>query len=246
VTTLQAHITMTPAGSYKALLERHLGETRRHAAAIERRLGELGQGNDVISAATGLARTIVGQALALTKGPIDLLRGAGGEEKLLKNAKDECATEALEIATYDALEAAAQAVGDAKTAKLARAHRAEEERMLAALREQIPVLTRATVLARAGGEPSYDVQTTGAADNVRSLAGRSRKPPPRAGAGKLPIEGYDDLQAEAILPRLEDLGESELRALATYEKRNRGRRSVLSRIEARLEGETTTNGAGAR
>ena len=245
VTTLQAHITMTPAGDYKALLERHLGETRRQAAAIERRLGELGRGNDIVSAATGLARTVVGQALALTKGPIDLLRGAGGEEKLVKNAKDECATEALEIATYDALEAAAQAVGDAKTAKLARTHRAQEERMLAGLRELIPSLARSAVLARAGGEPSYDVQTTGAADNVRSLAGRARRSPAGAGAADLPIEGYDDLQAEAILPRLEDLGESELRALAAHEKRNRGRRRVLSRIEARLDGETVTNGAGA-
>ena len=87
---------------------------------------------------------------------------------------------------------------------------------------------------------------SGAADNVRSLAGRSKKPASRAGAADLPIEGYDDLQAEEILPRLEDLGESELRALATHEKRNRGRRRVLARIEARLDGETATNGAGAR
>jgi ferritin-like metal-binding protein YciE len=193
VTTLQAHITMTPAGAYKALLDRHLGETRSQAAALERRLGELGASNDVISAATGLARTVVGQALALTKGPIDMLRGAGGEEKLLKNAKDECATEALEIATYDALETAARAVGDAKTAKLARAHRAEEERMLAGLREQIPGLTRATVTARAGGAPGPEAPggppapgpgaTAGTAgDNVRSLEGRTRTDPAGAGA----------------------------------------------------------------
>src|SRR3954452_15369482 len=129
VTTLQAHITMTPTGDYRALLERHLGETRQQARAIERRLEELGDGANVISAATGLARTLVGQVLALSKGPIDLLRGAGGEEKLLKNAKDECATEALEIATYDGLEATAKEVGDAKTARLAARHRGEEERM---------------------------------------------------------------------------------------------------------------------
>jgi ferritin-like metal-binding protein YciE len=40
---------------------------------------------------------------------------SGGEEKILKNAKDACATESLEIATYTALEHLAQAVGDDKT-----------------------------------------------------------------------------------------------------------------------------------
>jgi ferritin-like metal-binding protein YciE len=104
ITTLQAHITMTPEGSYRQLLERHLAETRRHAGAIERRLASADLGSNPIAAAVGVVETIVGQGLALAKGPLDLLRGASREEKLLKNAKDECATEALEIATYDALE----------------------------------------------------------------------------------------------------------------------------------------------
>ena len=60
----------------------------------------------------GVAETVVGQALALGKTPIDMLRGTGGEEKVLKNAKDACATEALEIATYTALERLARVVGD--------------------------------------------------------------------------------------------------------------------------------------
>jgi ferritin-like metal-binding protein YciE len=169
VTTLQAHITMTPHGSYRELLERHLSETRQQTRAIERRLGELGAGGGVISATYGLIQTVIGQALALSKGPIDLLRGSGGEEKLVKNAKDECATEALEIATYDSLEALANAVGDEKTARLAVLHRSQEERMLAELREHIPALTTATVLARAGGRPSYDIRETGAADGVRAV-----------------------------------------------------------------------------
>jgi len=49
----------------------------------------------------------------LAKTPLDLIRGTGGEEKVLKNAKDACATEALEIATYTALEHVARAVGRA-------------------------------------------------------------------------------------------------------------------------------------
>jgi ferritin-like metal-binding protein YciE len=149
VTTLGAHLAMTPEGAYHDLLERHLGETRQQARSIERRLSELGEGTGLLSAGVGLAQTVVGQVLALTKGPIDLLRGRSGQEKLLKNAKDECATEALEIATYDALHTLADAVGDEKTARLAERHRGQEERMLKELRRQLPALTRATVLAQA-------------------------------------------------------------------------------------------------
>jgi ferritin-like metal-binding protein YciE len=170
VTTLRAHVAMTPAGGYRNLLERHLGETRQQARAIERRLEELGAGRSLIASGLDLAQTFVGQVLALTKGPVDLLRGKSGEEKLLKNAKDECATEALEIATYDALHALAEAVGDEKTAQLAIRHRGQEERMLEELRELIPALTHATVLAQATGNPTYDASTTGAADAAKRFA----------------------------------------------------------------------------
>ena len=225
VTTLQAHITMTPIGDYRALLERHLGETRQQTRAIERRLEELGAGSDLISAATGLAKTLVGQVLALSKGPIDLLRGNDGEEKLLKNAKDQCATEALEIATYDALEVTSRAVGDAKTARLAATHRAQEERMLAALRGTIPALAHATVLARAGGEPSYEETETGAADNVRSLRG--------ARAGE-PWPGYHLLGAADVVARLSDADGPTAGAVRAYEGAHQRRVDVLEAAQRRL------------
>ena len=167
VTTLRAHIAMTPKGSYRDLLERHLGETQQQARTIERRLEELGEGRSLVAAGVGLAQTVVGQVLALSKGPVDVLRGKSGEEKLLKNAKDECATEALEIATYDALHTLADAVGDDETARLAERHRGQEERMLEELRGHIPALTHATVLAQAAGQPTYDPGSTGAADAAR-------------------------------------------------------------------------------
>src|SRR3954471_20038777 len=183
VRTLQAHVALTPRGPYRDLLEHHLEETRGHAGAVERRLRDLGAGSSLVGATLGLAQSMLGQVLALSKGPLDVLRGHGGEEKLLKNAKDECATEALEIATYDALETLAREAGDSTTAALAARHRADEERMLAALRALIPGLTGATLTARApavppgrpgpplpprpGGEPSYSVAETGAADAVR-------------------------------------------------------------------------------
>jgi ferritin-like metal-binding protein YciE len=170
VTTLRAHIAMTPAGGYRELLERHLGETRQHARSIERRLDELGESRGIVASGLGLAQTVIGQVLALSKSPVDMLRGKSGEEKLLKNAKDECATEALEIATYDALHTLAEAVGDEKTARLADRHRGQEERMLEQLRKHVVALTHATVLAQATGQPTYDASTTGAADAAKRFA----------------------------------------------------------------------------
>jgi len=238
ITTLQAHITMTPQGDYRRLLERHLDETRQHAGAIERRLAEMGDGAGLVTTAVGLVQTVVGQVLALSKGPIDVLRGASGEEKLLKNAKDECATEALEIATYDALEATARAVGDTKTAELAVRHREQEERMLEALRRQIPALAAATLRERVGGEALYDVTATGAADNVRGLGDRARRLGRSAAAaeangnsnGGLPIAGYDTLNAGQVIKRLPRLSADELGTVAEYERGHRNRSTVLRRI----------------
>ena len=73
---------------------------------------------------------IAAQTLALWKAPLDLMRGATVEEKVLENAKDACAAEALEIATYTALEHVARAAGDEETADLAASIRTDEERML--------------------------------------------------------------------------------------------------------------------
>jgi ferritin-like metal-binding protein YciE len=222
VTTLGAHIAMTPRGPYRRLLERHLRETRGHAAAIGERLADLGAAAGLFTVTIGAAETVIGQVLSLAKGPLDLLRGHGGEEKLLKNAKDECATEALEIATYDALEALAEAIGDTATARMAVAHRADEERMLAELRALIPDLTRATAAARAGGHASYDATTTGAADAVRGAAAEP----------ELPIADYDEQNTGQIVARLSDLTQAQLAAVLAYERGRRNRRTIVERAEA--------------
>ena len=70
------------------------------------------------------------------------LRGSGGEEKVLKNAKDAAATEALEIATYTSIERLAKVVGDDKTAQLAASILADEEKMLARVLREIPQADR--------------------------------------------------------------------------------------------------------
>src|SRR3954471_8733604 len=96
VRVLQSQIAMTPRGSYRDALETHLGETQNHAQRVERRLSALNASrSNPLTSVVGAVESVVGQALALGKTPIDLLRGSGGEEKVLKNAKDACATEAL-------------------------------------------------------------------------------------------------------------------------------------------------------
>src|SRR3954469_1021886 len=167
VRVLQSQIAMTPRGRYRSALEKHLSETRDHARRVERRLGELRQGGNPLQLLAGVAESVVGQALALAKTPIDLVRGSGGEEKVLKNAKDACATEALEIATYTAIEQLARAVGDDDTATLAASILADEEKMLARVLREIPKLTDAVVGSDVEDDPSYDVTKTGAADAVR-------------------------------------------------------------------------------
>src|SRR3954447_18041908 len=170
VRVLQSQIAMTPRGSYRTALETHLRETRDHSERVGRRIAELRPGGNPLMAVVGAAETVVGQALALGKTPLDLLRGSGGEEKVLKNAKDASATEALEIATYTSIERLAKATGDQKTEQLAASIRADEEKMLERVLREIPKLTDAVVGAEVDDDPSYDITTTGAGETVEKAA----------------------------------------------------------------------------
>jgi ferritin-like metal-binding protein YciE len=259
VRVLQSQIAMTPRGTYRTALEQHLRQTRDHAARVGERMKELGGAGSPLGAAVGALESVVGQVLAVGKAPLDLLRGSGGEEKVLKNAKDTAATEALEIATYTAIERLAEDVGDTATARLAASIRADEEKMLARVMNEIPKLADAVVRAEVKGDPSYDVSTTGAADAAREATtatkGAARKTATRAkrtarqarkvpgvaqaegqlkGAvareGDLAIPRYDALTADEILSRLAELSQVDLAKVDSYERRNQNRATVLARI----------------
>ena len=256
VRVLQSQIAMTPSGSYRSALETHLDETRRHSARVAVRLSALDGGPTPLQAVMGFWEDIVGQGLALTKAPLDLLRGTGGEEKVLKNAKDAAATEALEIATYTAIERLARSVGDDDTADLAKSILADEEKMLARVIREIPKLTDAVVRAELKDDPSYDVTKTGAAEAVQeageaaaSAARRStavtkrtaRKVPgvaqaegqikgAVAGEQDLAIAQYDRLTADEITSKLSNLSQIDLAKIDSYERKNENRTTVLSRI----------------
>jgi ferritin-like metal-binding protein YciE len=261
VRQLQAQIAMTPKGQYRDGLETHLRETRRHAERVEARVAELGDGNNPLQVGLGAIESLIGQALALTKTPLDLVRGTGGEEKVLKNAKDSCAAEALEIATYTALARLARTTGDTKTERLAKSVLADEQRMLDRLLKEIPRLTDAVARAEFNGEGSYDVTETGAADALRDVT-RTAKRSARQGAGQakrtarqarkvpgvaraegtvkgavasesdLAIANYDSLSADEIQDKLAELSQIDLAKVNAYERKNQNRSTITSRIDS--------------
>jgi len=158
---LQAHIGMTARAPYKRRLQRHLRETKSHARQVERQIKRLGGDSETL-------QRLAGQATAALKGPVHALRGSGEEEKLLKNAKTEYSEEAEEIATYTAIEAFAETVGDRDTAKIARGIRREEERMARYLERLIPQLTTAVVRS----EIPSDQRSDGRRGSRRRTQGR--------------------------------------------------------------------------
>ena len=202
VSDLQSQIAMTPRGSYRDGLEKHLDETHTHARRIQERLGELGEVRNPFQAFFGFSEAVVGQMLALSKAPFDVLRGSSGEEKVLKNAKDACATEELEIATYTALERLAIKVGDKQTAKLAASIRGDEERMLKRLMLEIPKLTDAVVRAEIEGHPSDGMTETAAVEATRKVSRQPKATARKTSARKTTRQdnGAQDIGAPSAPP----------------------------------------------
>ena len=180
---------------------------------------------------------------------------------MLKNAKDACATEALEIATYTSIERLARSVGDEQTAKLAASIRADEEKMLERILREIPKLTGAVVGADIEGDPSYELTKTGAADAARATGKAAAKSARKTGAkakrstrqarkvpgvaqaegqvkgavasqSDLAIAGYDKLTAEEIVAKLSELSQIDLAKVDSYERRHENRTTVLDRVSS--------------
>src|SRR3954469_8401826 len=270
ISVLSEQIAMTPRGSYRNALETHLRETRDHANRVGRRRKALGGGSGPLTSVVGVAQTAIGQVLAMGKSPIDMLRGTSGEEKILKNAKDASATEALEISTYTSLERLARVVGDTETAELAASIRADEEKMLDRIRKELPKLTDAVVRADVKGEHSFDVTKTGAADTARSTGRKAAKTARKTGSaaktrsrqarkvpgvaraegavkgaaaseGALAIARYDSLNADEITSKLASLSQIDLAKVQAYERKNENRTTILDRISS-LQGDEPWTG----
>ena len=204
INTLNAHISITEAGTYRSLLRNHLRETERHADLIQKRLTQLGFSRSLPVVAYGFVQNTIKQSLVLAKGPIDMIRGRMNvNEKMMRNARDEAMTEGLEIAAYDTIESVARSVGDHETAELAAQIRLDEEAMLDGLRKEIPLL--------ADGFVRSSISETITLDE--------------------PWEGYDEMTVEEINANLDDASDSLLLSVRNYESKNKNRKTIIELTE---------------
>ncbi len=101
-----------------ALFQEHLNQTESQKRRLEVRLAELG----------GTSNKLKDVMNKIGMAATDLLHvGKDSEDKATRNLIQAYAVENTEIATYESLYAAANAVGDTKTAMLAKEIQAEEE-----------------------------------------------------------------------------------------------------------------------
>jgi len=259
--TLQAQRSAAPTGPYRALLDEQLETTREHAARIRRRLADLRHAPGVTDLGYGIAQRVVGQLWTLGTAPLELLRGTSAAERRLRNAREACAAQALEIASYDALEALAERAGDARTAVLAREHRAEDERTLTRLRALLPELAAAVAaeaddgsdgaargaatVAHEAARAARDLRRTAteaagdALRTVKDVTGTT-SPAEQHERRVSPFTGYDDLNVAQVTAKLPDLTPAQLRHVERYERAHKRRRGVLDAVE-RQQRQTPTH-----
>jgi len=181
-TALEAHIAMTIQPTYKKRLKQHLSETKRHSRDVKKRIKELGGGATTVDTpgpapVTEAAQTVLSgaqKAVALAQGPLHSLRGTGEEEKQLKNAKTEYASEAEEIAAYAAIETLAGVLGDNETQRLARTIGREEERMRSFLEKEIVRQTKAVAKAEIPASQRRGAPRTKKASSKKASSATSR------------------------------------------------------------------------
>jgi ferritin-like metal-binding protein YciE len=271
---LQAQIAAAPRGRYRKGLQTHLRETRDHTRRLEHRMSELRQPGNVFQLGIKLFESTVGQSvaigmapLALGRAPLNLLgksplnpfRGSGGPAKVLDDAKAACAAEALEIARYRGIEGLAQSLGDRQTARLVASIRADEEKMLAHLVEEIPSLVTWVVEADARGKAAPTIPQRRANGRTRSSGRKPRKSASPSNEAKrpvrrariaspaapaasqatdvaapprpdLPIASYETLSVEEIVDRLGSLSFPELARIDEHERQHESRSAILGRI----------------
>ncbi|WP_433606900.1 hypothetical protein ACQP2P_31310 [Dactylosporangium sp. CA-139114] len=249
-TLLAVNIALTPEGEYRRRLESQRRQSRERVYRLSDRLDELGARRSVRHLGMDMVRVMGGQAVALAAVPVQLMRGPGGEERVLKNARDLCAAAAVADANYRALEQVAQTCRDERTAKLAVDLRAESEAMLSECFASLDRLAEAVIFGEAEGEPVYQVQRIGAVqmlgipqlresthrlrDEAASVLQLARREATRQ-ADQSVVWDYDNLMEEQILEWLPRMSQTELATVDARERATRNRMEILETIR-RLQG----------
>lgn len=276
--TLSVHVAATPPGAHRGRLEEHLRETHSHEQRLARRLDELDHGGQdplgelfsllsgSIGFGMGVARGATRAMLSLIGLPLAIFRDGGAQDadRVLRNVRAEAASEALEVASYAAIERLAAAEGDEETAALAASIRADEQRMLEYLlgaAGEVAAPTGEVAAPTVGGAPrAADRGRAPVAEPPAPKAPR-RQPPSairpshvseepelvaefgEAGAEDEagaeveiaePWEGYDRMKVAEIQRRLEDSSDEVAAVVRLYESAGKNRQTVLRAAERRL------------
>ncbi len=183
-TALTAQIALAKRPQLKKGLQDHLKVTKAQSKGLAKRMKELGgkadagpdlPGPDVAGDAVVLVGNVANRALAAAKGPVQALRGTSEADNELRNVRDCLWNEAEEIAHYNVIEAAADALKDRETAKLARTYRRQEESMQKLLERQIAPLMKAVVKEEvpSGERGSSSRRSSSRSASTRSSSSRS-------------------------------------------------------------------------
>ncbi len=135
VQTLQSHAKdAKDFPQLQARIQQHVEETRRHANLIQGCIQRLGGNTSGLKSGMG---TLVGKAQGVVARP--------AQDAVVKNALADSAAEQLEIASYKALGAAAQDLGDQETLSICRQILEEEEDMARFLDQNLPTVVVQTM-----------------------------------------------------------------------------------------------------
>ena len=172
---------------------------------------------------------------------------------MLKNAKEPCAAEALEIATYTALARLARVVGDGKTERLAKS-----PKRTARQARKVPGVVRAegTVKGAVASEPdlaipNYDsLSADEVQDKLNALSqidlakvnAYERKNQNRSTVidridslqGDEPWPGYDELSADEVRAVLSEGDDRRVNDVRAYERKHKDRAGVIQATEREL------------
>jgi ferritin-like metal-binding protein YciE len=117
---------------FQARLEEHVAETRIHSTRVQECLGLIGQ-------KPSITKSLVGNVTGMLQGAATgLFRDA-----VVKNALSDYAAEHFEIASYQALIAAAEDANQKEIGEICREILSDEEAMAGWLEQNLPDITRA-------------------------------------------------------------------------------------------------------
>ncbi|MBP2052022.1 bacterioferritin (cytochrome b1) [Streptomyces griseochromogenes] len=241
----RTHVTVTPAGEYREILERRMGDARGHMYLIDERLNSLKP--------HGLADTVAGNVWHFTKQaallPLEvgravpgvLMRGRGTAtaHQMLKNVEEEYALTAFAVAICRVAERIAQKAQDGVSSDLLCSIRHDGEETLEELGRSLEQHAESAVVAAEGlgaGGAARAMREWGnwLRETAERMPGVHRLSGAPAGAlmsdMELPISDYRRLGTRMILDRLPQLSQTDLATVGVYERSHAARPAVLGRI----------------